>query len=119
MASEATTDRGGVGVNGRVLSCADRHAQQLFELEAWASKRLGVDLFAGVTDARLRRERFAARIMELGLSDQVAKRTAGGRDLTWAQLYQRAYCQPLPRVDVGQAPDVASPPDDRADAHAP
>lgn len=73
------------------LSPEDLRWAGVEQLEHWASKRLNVDLFAGISDRGSRRQLLAQTIVDRTLQHEIARRTASGRDETWAQLFARFY----------------------------
>ena len=69
----------------------DRRAAKVIELEHWIGRRLGVDLFAGVTDNCERKRRIARLLIDRDLLGEVAHRHESGRTETWRALYLRVY----------------------------
>lgn len=69
--------------------------------EQWFARRLGLPLGwdAGVTSASERRDAIRDAITERALANSPAGRR-GARRESWAQLFERAYHQPLQPEDV-------------------
>lgn len=67
--------------------------------EAWLAKRVleqtNVDVYTGITDRDIRRERMRAAILEHGLAAVVLGKGAGGKPESYQQIFERLYSQPL------------------------
>ena len=66
--------------------------------EAWLAKRLeqhGCEIFAGLTDPAIRRERIRAAIIEHNLAAVVLGRGADGKPENYEVVFKRLYGQPL------------------------
>lgn len=65
------------------------------ELEAWICARLKLrDLFAGVTDRTVRRDRLKVVLLERGLTESIAGRM-DGKPVTWHALYHKLFGEDL------------------------
>jgi hypothetical protein len=61
------------------------------ELEAWISKQLALrNLFQGLTNREIRRDRLTAVLVERGILDTHAGKM-GGKSCTWRELTERLY----------------------------
>lgn len=64
-------------------------------LEAWICERLKLrDLFAGVTDTAMRRDRLKVVLIGRGLVESIAGRL-DGKPITWRALFQQLYTESL------------------------
>jgi hypothetical protein len=74
------------------------HEFRRFDAEAYLARRLkdsGDRVFAGITDPKIRMERFRRAIIDGGHACAIAGRSLAGKSETYAQLFERMYGQPL------------------------
>lgn len=74
------------------------HPEPSLEFEQWLTVRLLRSLlFTGITTADERRELLRRHLLDHDLELAIAGRAEGGKAETWAELFERAYGQPLLR----------------------